>query len=311
VLGCSSSQDGAPPDDPPVDGSADLRSSLGDLARPDLSPPSCTGKPMVMTGTTSSNTIMSGGKMRTYLLRVPPSYDPTKPTSLVLAFHGLSDKVADFVKYIDIESEADRHNVIMIAPQGLGVIPGWNAGQCCGEPQLFKIDDVGLARDLIDSARRDLCIDDKRIFAMGFSNGGMFVHRLACELAGTIAAVGPVSGGLVSPTCQPAQPISLLHMHGTSDPTVGYHGGGADPFFPDIPMVIATWANRDSCYATPHQTYQNGAVTCIAYDGCAAQTLVSLCTIDKGVHAWPGSSNGTPDIKATPTILDFFAQHGR
>lgn len=303
--------DAAVPNDTP-----DLARPADDLAMttppPDLAQPmatGCTGKPKAMPGTTTLM-MMSGAKQRTYLLHVPTKYDETKPTSLVFAFHGLSDKAVDFIKYIDIEREADNRNVIAIVPQGLGFIPGWNAGNCCGEPQLFKVDDVQFVKDLIAAAQRDLCIDDKRIFAMGFSNGGMFSHRLACELSDVIAAVGPVSGGPMVSECKPTKPIAVLHMHGTNDPTCGYHGGGAGSF-PDIPLAIDAWAMRNTCTGMAKETYKTGDVTCMTYDTCASKTEVSLCTIDKGVHAWPGSSNGTKDLKGTAAILDFFAAHGR
>lgn len=296
---------GTPTEEPDLAASPDLAQAQPDLARPLL----CTGKPSMAPGTTLQM-MTSRGQQRKYLLHVPAKYDPSQPTELVFAFHGLSDKAAAFMKYIDVEREADSRNLIVIVPQGLGAIPGWNAGNCCGEPQLFRIDDVGFVRDLIDAARRDLCIDDKRIFAMGFSNGAMFSHRLACELAGTISAVGPVSGSLMVSPCTPTRPVALLHMHGTADPIVGYHGGGSGSF-PDIPTMISDWAKRDGCTGAPLRTYENGTVTCQTYGTCADHTAVSLCTIEQGKHTWPGSPDGTKDINGTQTILDFFARHGR
>jgi len=269
----------------------------------------CQGKATPALGTTM-RTVMSRGQKRTFFLHIPPAYDPSRGIPLVLAFHGLSDKAADFIKYIDIEREADAQNVVFIAPQGLGVVPGWNAGNCCGEPQLFGIDDVGFARDLIDLARRELCIDEGRIYAMGFSNGGMFSHRLGCELSSVLAAIGPVSGTPMVKECKPERAISILAFHGTSDPVVGYEGGGTGTF-PKVPEVFADWARRDRCSDSPHQTFQHGAVTCQTYEKCADGTIDSLCTIDKGTHAWPGAANGTKDIRATAEILRFFAQHAR
>lgn len=311
LAGCTAAADGIAPDlQGPDAGRADEDlAAPPDLLAPDLLPGPCTGKPMIAPGTTT-RMIMSGGRARTYLLHVPATYDAAKPTSLVFAFHGLSDKATDFIKYIDLEREADSRNLIAIVPQGVGVAPSWNAGNCCGESQLFKVDDVGFVRDLVDAARRDLCIDDRRIFAMGFSNGAMFSHRLACELAGTIAAVGAVSGPLMIAECKPVRPIALLHMHGTADPIVGYNGGGIGTF-PKIVDVIAAWAQRDGCSGAPEQTYKNGDVTCQSYRSCAAGSEVGLCTIDQGKHTWPGSSDGTKDIKATPELLDFLARHGQ
>lgn len=269
----------------------------------------CTDKAMLPAGTTM-RTMMSHGQRRTYFLHVPPSYDPSRGTSLVLAFHGLSDKAADFIKYIGLEREADEQNFVFIAPQGLGVVPGWNAGNCCGEPQLFGIDDVGFARDLIDAAKRELCIDAGRVYAMGFSNGGMFSHRLGCELSTVLAAIGPVSGTPMVKDCKPERAISVLAFHGTADSVVGYEGGGTGTF-PKVRDVFADWARRDGCSDAAHSTFKNGAVSCQSYEQCADGTVDSLCTIDKGQHTWPGAVDGTKDIQATAEILRFFAKHTR
>lgn len=269
----------------------------------------CQGKAAVSAGTTQ-RTMMSPGGKRTYFLHVPPGYDPTRGIPLVLAFHGLSDKATDFIKYIGLEREADAQNVVFIAPQGLGVVPGWNAGNCCGEPQLFGIDDVGFARDLIASAQRELCIDDKRIYAMGFSNGGMFTHRLGCELSHVLAALGPVSGTPMVKECKPERAISLLAFHGTADTVVGYEGGGTGTF-PKVTDVFADWSRRDQCSDGPHQTFKNGAVSCQSYEKCAEGTVDTLCTIDQGKHTWPGSAAGTQDVQATAELLRFFAKHTR
>lgn len=317
VAACTSAADLKPTDPDPMALDASSSVPAEDLASPtpDLTPVTpppparCTGLPMAAPGTTA-RTMMSRGKARTYFLHVPAKYDPSLPTELVFAFHGLGDKADSFLQGIGIQSEADSRNLIVIAPQGLGVVAGWNAGNCCGEPQLFKVDDVSFVSDMIDATRKELCIDDKRIFAMGFSNGGMFAHRLACELAGTIAAIGPVSGTPMVKSCTPARPISVLHMHGTADKVVGYNGGGTGTF-PKVSDVIADWAGRDSCTGMPLETYKSGAVTCMSYRTCAQMSEVSLCTIEGGEHAWPGAGGATMDIKATPAILDFFVRHPR
>lgn len=313
VGGCGPAGSDAPvmESDPMIDASTETpdQASVMDAASPDLAMAvGCTGKSAMTAGTVTKK-LTSGGKERTYLLHIPTGYDPRKPTSLVFAFHGLSDKAPAFLKGINLESEADKRNMIAIAPQGLGVVAGWNAGNCCGEPQLFKIDDVAFVRDMIDATKKELCVDEKRIYAMGFSNGGMFSHRLACELSGVISAVGPVSGTLMFPTCKPDRAVSIYHIHGNADPVVGYDGGGSGGF-PKVKDVIAQWAQRDGCMGMPQQVFQMGSATCDSYKTCAEGSEVTLCTIDKGQHTWPGS-DGNKDLAATPTLLDYFLRHSR
>lgn len=139
----------APPDAAVAPPSADL-AAPSDLAMP----PRCTDKMSTLTGTVTKM-MMSRGQNRTYLFHIPARYDPTKPTALVVAFHGLSDNAQNFFKYIDLANQADAYNLIALTPLGLGFIPSWNAGGCCFEAQLFKIDDVGFTRDMIDATRRN------------------------------------------------------------------------------------------------------------------------------------------------------------
>ena len=78
----------------------------------------------------------------------------------------------------------------MAYPDGAG--RRWNDGRAVGAER----DDVGFVRALIDSLERELEIDPRRVYATGISNGGMFAHRLACELPGVLAAIAPVAGAL-------------------------------------------------------------------------------------------------------------------
>jgi poly(3-hydroxybutyrate) depolymerase len=66
------------------------------------------------------------------------------------------------------------------------------------------------------------CVDSRRIYATGFSNGGYFSHRLACELSDRIAAISAVGGVNGMPTCNPTRPISVLQTHGTTDGVIDY-----------------------------------------------------------------------------------------
>ena len=82
-------------------------------------------------------------------------------------------------------------------------------------------DDVGFTEALLDRVEADLCVDRTRIYAMGFSNGGMFVSTLACELNDRIAAVASVAGVHLLPDCA-GRPMPIIATHGTSDPLVPF-----------------------------------------------------------------------------------------
>jgi len=70
-------------------------------------------------------------------------------------------------------------------------------------------------------------VDPARVYAMGMSNGGFMVFRLALELDPPLAAVAAVSSSLAGESlCGPLRrAVSLLMIAGTKDPIVPYAGG--------------------------------------------------------------------------------------
>jgi polyhydroxybutyrate depolymerase len=110
------------------------------------------------------------------------------------------------------------------------------------------VDDVAFTRGMLDRLEADLCVDPRRVFATGMSNGGFMSHRLACEMSDRIAAVAPVSGVNTLATCTPTRAVSVLDFHGTADPTVPY-AGGTEFHWPSVEQStsgwIARWLRRD------------------------------------------------------------------
>jgi polyhydroxybutyrate depolymerase len=56
-------------------------------------------------------------------------------------------------------------------PQGLGSIPTFNAGVCCGFAMQQNVDDVSYVRSIVATVSRLHTIDAQRVYATGFSNG--------------------------------------------------------------------------------------------------------------------------------------------
>jgi polyhydroxybutyrate depolymerase len=259
-------------------------------------------------------TVMSSGEARTYRVHVPPGYAPDQPAMLVLDFHGFLETNEDIEKISKMDGVSDAHGFLVVYPQGKS--NSWNAGACCGTSASSGVDDVGFVRDLLDALSAEYCVDAKRVFSVGFSNGGMLSHRLACELSDRIAAIGPVSGTMAIDGCSPARPVPVIHFHGTSDFVVPYDGGGlggAD----SVGDTIAGWVQRNGCKdAQPTNVYQKGDATCDEYQACTDGASVRLCTIDGGGHQWPGGESAgglggkvSTDISASEEMFTFFAAH--
>ena len=78
---------------------------------------------------------------------------------------------------------------------------------------------------LVDAALRSLRetyrIDDDRIYATGYSNGGMFTYLLWAERPGVFAAYAPVAARL-RPSVRPTQAAPVFHVAGERDRVVRF-----------------------------------------------------------------------------------------
>lgn len=250
-----------------------------------------------------------GGRERRYLLRLPPS---TKgPLPLVLNFHGWLESAALQEKLSFMTEAAAARGMAVVYPEGLG--ESWNAGGCCGLAWETRVDDVAFVRALVRELTGTLCVDARRIFAAGMSNGALFSDRLACEASDVFAAIAPVAGTESLPSCRPPRAVPVMAFHGTWDFVVPYRGLGG---FPGALELSARWAERDGC-ASPaaRRVYERGDTRCDAADRCRGGTEVVLCTVERGGHTWPGGAivphlgHTTSDLDATEAMLDFFLAH--
>jgi polyhydroxybutyrate depolymerase len=250
--------------------------------------------------------VLVAGVQRSANVHVPASYDPAIPTPVVLDFHGLGGDAVMEAALTSANAEADSQGFISVHPQSVTTPGSWNAGACCGGASANGIDDMAYVSALLDALDAQMCVDDSRVFAMGMSNGAYMAHRLGCELADRIAAIGPVAGG-IAVTCTPSRPVPVFEVHGNADPIVSYTFGQ---------QSAADWAQLNGCTTTA-TTYQNGTATCVTRGGCTAGADVTFCTIDKGGHQWPGGitipllGNNTNDLHATDAIWTFFAVHAK
>ncbi len=262
---------------------------------------------------------------RTYILHVPPSYTSDQPVPLVLDFHGGGGNANTQMKTSGFSALADEQGFIVAYPNGTGrhedKLLTWNGGTCCAYAVTNQIDDVGFIRALVAEVQSTYRIDSKRIYATGLSNGAIFSYRLACDAADLFAAIAPVAGTQNYLRCNPTEPVSVIHFHGTDDAHVGYNGGVGPDSLVNIPFTsvkdsIDFWLNIDQCNKTP-KTESFEDIQHDTYSNCANGTAVELYTIVGGKHAWPGSDGPawpggdqpTQTISATNLIWQFFITH--
>ncbi|MBL7253519.1 cellulose binding domain-containing protein [Paractinoplanes lichenicola] len=260
--------------------------------------PGCGRAPTLADGT---HTIQSGGKSRSFILRLPRGYDSTNPYRIIFAFHWRGGSATDVSSggtsgaawsYYGQQEQSDN-TAILVAPQGLNA--GWaNSG---GE-------DVTFVDDMIRRIESDLCVDPRLRFATGFSYGGGMSYALACARPNVFRAVAVFSGAQISGCSGGSQPVAYLGIHGISD---------------NVLPIAQGRALRDKFVATNGCTPQNprepaaGSRTHIttAYAGCRAGYPVVWAAFDGG-HL-PGHVDGSTAESGVTTwtkgeVWKFFAQ---
>lgn len=240
--------------------------------------------------------LMSGGFERRYLLHIPPSYDPTTPTPLVISYHGYTNTPDIHIEYTGLREKADSAGFILAIPHGQGDPAAWFT---FASAELYGLDDVQFTRDLIDYLESQLNIDTHRIYATGMSNGGGMANRVACDLSDIVAAVAPVSANLFyHDSCQPLRSVPVLALHGQQDTTTPYDG--LSTLLNNIPEWADEWAARNGCTTADTTEYDDHSVT--LHSGCTDGADVVLMTYPMMGHEWPAET--APDL-----IWNFFAAH--
>jgi polyhydroxybutyrate depolymerase len=251
-------------------------------------------------------TLDHGGLSRSYNLYLPAGYDGSAPAPLVLNFHGFSSNAQEQEIFSAMDATADAHGFAVAYPEG--VSSSWNAGEiCCGEAAMQGLDDVGFARALVAHALERACIDEKRVYSTGMSNGGFLSHRLGCEAADFVAAIAPVAGVFAIPPaeCQPSRPMPIIHFYGTADDLVSYDF---------VAPTQARWLELNGCSDEVEVSYQEGTVTCETHPSCEGGVSVTLCSAEGMGHCWPGQSfcpfgASTTDISADEEMWKLFEKH--
>ena len=167
----------------------------------------------------------NAGRARSWIVYVPPSYNPARPTPVVLLLHGRPSNAPAMAAITRMNAVADRHGFIVVYPQGLN--NEWNAFfDLVRQPAIAPQDDIAFLKTLTEDLSVDLNIDRRRMYMGGFSNGGFMTLRLTCSASNYFAAFASVGAELytqLTTRCQ-GNPAPIALMHGTADPSVRYNG---------------------------------------------------------------------------------------
>ncbi|MFC7384613.1 lectin [Sphaerisporangium rhizosphaerae] len=253
-------------------------SSIRESASAAAAPTSGCGKaPTLASG---SHTISSGGQNRSYILRVPPSYDNNRQYRLIFGFHWVGGTANDVDSggtdgynwsYYGLRRLADAANnsTIFVAPQGIG--NGW--GNSGGQ-------DVTFVDNMLNQIEAGLCVDTSQVFSAGFSYGGSMTYALACARPTVFRAVAVYSGGQLSGCSGGTQPVAYIGVHGLRDGTLSIATGRS---------LRDTFVRNNGCAAQNPPEPAQGSLTHVVtyYSGCRAGYPVAWAAFDGGHDPGP------------------------
>ncbi len=250
------------------------------------------------------------GVQRETVVYVPTSYAAGEGTPLMINFHGFGGDGAQHLQWTDMRELAERDAVIVAYPTGteLDGYTHWNSSLPGGDNK-SEADDFGFVALLIETVAASYDLDTGRVYAVGYSNGGMMSFGLACFESGLVAAVGSVSGAMLDDAvagCETSHPTAVITLHGTSDDTLPYDGGEGHPSAQD---VVDFWVDLNQAAAEPvvgEDSSGGATIHHAAYEGGTGGVAVHHYRYVDGGHVWFDDSYEGAD--ATTLVWDFLTR---
>lgn len=280
-----------------------------------------------------------GGRVRSYLVHIPPQVRAGRALPVVLSFHGGGGSAGHQRTHTGMNALAAEKGFIVVYPNGTGRreerLLTWNAGTCCGYASDNNVDDVGFTRAVVADLGRRTGLDRARIYATGMSNGAMMSYRLAVEAPDLVAAIAPVAGSIALETFHPSVAIPILHIHSVDDPRAHYQGGLTLPTplsrrgvtHQPVEPVLQKWSRYEGCAEAPIVTARRAGAdrtddegltaTKIVRAGCRGGSEIVLWKLTGSGHVWPGAprprserlaGRATSLIDANREIWDFVSR---
>ena len=264
--------------------------------------------------TQSLTSIEVNGVEREFRLSAPSS-EPGTRLPLVIAFHGGTDSQEDFAQQEQFDQLGEQEKFVMayaIAEQDRTAAEGeWFLNTAATSEE-----DNNFAEAIVDELSESYCVDQDRLYAIGYSLGAMFTYEIACQLNHRFAATASFAGTMpVNPeSCDIARGIGILHIHGKLDYIIYYHqdwewkdgeheGVGT---MSEVPNLIDYWAAKSSCQAISVETSLTEEH--IIHNGCMDDAIIEHYGLQLWDHNWPGEVDGEPTYELMWNFLSQFSK---
>jgi polyhydroxybutyrate depolymerase len=262
------------------------------------------------------HTITVNGVERRYVLRTADEGAGGKP--LLLCFHGGRARVELLAQRSGIAEAGQRLGCIVVFPEAKD---GWIDLRPERGRSPRDLDFVDALLDLLVSNNQ---VDPARIFALGISNGGQFVFRLACErplrFAGVATALSNLPVAALSWRSGPPVPIAMIFA--TRDRVMPWEGGRltrrpgrrAGGEVVSAHATAQFWVQRNDAEQKPQLRQFVSADRPIDIEDYRARpdgAPVRCVTVGNWGHRWPRwgrtLSKSSDAFNAADVVVEFFS----
>lgn len=201
---------------------------------------------------------------REYYVHVPEAYTGDTVTAVVFMLHGTSGNGLDMWTRSGWKEVGEAENILTVYPSSLRYciidpVDGqktttkWNSQpvewQFC--PTETPRDDIRFLTEVIEDLNQRFNVDSKRIYLVGFSNGGQMAAKCSIEMSDLLAAiVSNASSFHVDSTFIPKRKLPTTFQLGNED----YGPGNTGPFISLslIDVILHDFNYRPALIASTH-----------------------------------------------------------
>ena len=252
--------------------------------------------------TQSVISLFVNGDERLFRLSVPNTDAGTK-LPVIIAFHGGGDADEDFQQQDEFDQLGEEEKFIMAyAIAESDRTP--SEGEWFLNTAATSRDDNHFSEAIIDELSKVYCVDQDRLYAIGYSLGSMYTYEIACQLNHRFAAVASFAGTMpVSPeTCGLSGSVAVLHIHGKLDYIIDYdedwdwkdgeHVGVGT--MSNVPGIIDYWAQKSNCQDENTHSHLFGGddVEHIVHTDCEGDVRIEHYGMEAQEHTWPNQVDG-------------------
>jgi polyhydroxybutyrate depolymerase len=249
---------------------------------------------------TKTYTLTAGGLKRAYEVIAPVKTPPTS-APIIVFLSGIGASVSSEVSRDDLVPYVTSDQAELVYP--VGYDESWNAITCCGDAATKNVNDEAFMEALVPKVDPGHA---RRIYLVGFSNGGRLAYRIVCSVPDLFDEYAVVKAG-PPPGCNLRKPVTILQVASVNDPEVPYKPGDHGLANEPLPMttLVADLHRLEKCPAKSTALH-SGQMTLTTWSGCEDGARVGFAVWKGGVHTFPRPPATNP--AASQAIWSFFTK---